>query len=71
MDIKTKLKFPKICWDKVLIVSAGLMGLTLLLSLVTRSRTIIRASQIIDVTIVLVLLALVFVSTVNHYSKTK
>lgn len=69
MDTRDKLKLPKIPWDKILIASASLMGFTFLLSILLRSRTIIIATEFLDVCIILMLLALVFVSIVKRYSK--
>lgn len=60
------IKLPKVSWDRVLVIAAFALGASLILALLTRSRTIILLVQFLDVAIILGLVVLVAIALAKN-----
>ncbi len=70
-DIKTPVKLPfSINWNKVFIISASMLGLSLVVALLFRSRTLIRIIEVLDIGVILTLLAIATYALIQN-SKSK
>ncbi len=67
--MKNEIKFPDFDWKRVTNISSVLLALSLLVALMTRSGTILRLVQFLDIAIILFLFAVVVASLVKRYNK--
>lgn len=67
--MKNEIKFPDFDWKRVTNISSVLLALSLFVALMTRSGTILRLVQFLDIAIIMFLFTVVVASLVKRYNK--
>lgn len=71
MDTNDQIKLPKFRWERVLVLTLIWLGIFMLIALITRSRTMMIAAQILDVIVVLALIGFTGYAFLKAYAKKK